>query len=136
MSDSDPSVVSADAPSIRRWYDQDPLLAEVLELLRAYPMDVRSQAEFFLKRIEEQVGPEALERFYALSKPSQTGNRWYDKDPVVSCAIELLRVVPPAIQRQAAERFLAAMQKQGLKPELLKPDFAQKDLPAGGPPLR
>lgn len=104
----------------RRWYDQDPLLAEVLDLLRAYPTDFKAQAEVFLSKIEEQIGKETLEQFYALSKPPKTGDRWYDHDPVVFRAVELLRVVPPAVQRQAAERFLEAMKKQGLTPELLK----------------
>jgi hypothetical protein len=71
----------SESQTSRRWYDQDPLLAEVLDLLRAYPAD---------------------------------------QDPVVFRAVELLRVVPPAVQRQAAERFLEAMKKQGLTPELLK----------------
>jgi hypothetical protein len=106
--------------SSRRWYDQDPLLAEVLELLRSYPTDVRSQAEIFLKKIEEQIGLDTLERFYELSKPNRTGERWYDEDPVVSRAVELLRVVPPPVQRQAAHKFLESMRKQGLNPELLK----------------
>jgi hypothetical protein len=106
--------------SSRRWYDQDPLLAEVLDLLRSYPADVRSQAEIFLQKIEAQIGPETLEHFYELSKPHRTGERWYDEDPVVSRAIELLRVVPPLVQRQAAHKFLESMQKQGIKPELLK----------------
>lgn len=104
----------------RRWYDQDPLLAEVLELLRSYPADLKAQAEGFLAKIEEQIGKEALDKFYELSKPPKTGGRWYDNDPVVFKAIELLRVVPPAVQRQAAERFLESMKKQGLTPELLK----------------
>jgi len=108
----------------RRWYDQDPLLIEVLELLRAYPLDVREQAQAFLSKIEEQIGQEALEKFYALSKTHKTGNRWYDADPTVSKAIELLRVVPPDVQRQAATRFLDAMKKHGLSPELLKTDPA------------
>lgn len=108
----------------RRWYDQDPLLMEVLELLRAYPNDVRAQAEIFLSKIEEQIGQETLEKFYELSKPSKTGNRWYDHDPVVSRAVELLRVVPPAIQRQAANRFLESMKKQGISPDLIKTDPA------------
>jgi hypothetical protein len=108
----------------RRWYDQDPLLMEVLELLRAYPADVRAQAEVFLQKIEEQIGADTLEKFYELSRPQKTGNRWYDADPVVSRAVELLRVVPPAIQRQAAHRFLESMKKQGLSPELIKPDPA------------
>lgn len=106
----------------RRWYDQDPLLMEVLELLRAYPNDVRAQAEVFLSKIEEQIGKDTLEKFYEMSKPSQTGNRWYDHDPVVSRAVELLRVVPPAIQRQAANRFLESMKKQGISPDLIKTD--------------
>jgi hypothetical protein len=104
----------------RRWYDQDPLLAEVLELLRAYPADFKAQAEIFLGKIEEQIGKETLDQFYALSKPVKTGDRWYDNDPIVFRAVELLRVVPPAVQRQAAERFLESMKKQGLTPELLK----------------
>lgn len=108
----------------KRWYDQEPLLMEVLDLLRSYPNDVREQASIFLGKIEEQIGKEALEKFYELSKPKTTGNRWYDQDPTVSKAIELLRVVPPSVQRQAANRFLAAMKKQGLSPGLLKTDTA------------
>jgi len=112
----------ANAP--RRWYDQDPLLKEVLELLRAYPTDVREQAQTFLSKIEEQIGKDTLEKFYELSKAHKTGNRWYDADPTVSKAIELLRVVPPEVQRQAAMRFLESMKKHGLSPELLKSDHA------------
>jgi hypothetical protein len=115
-----PNPTPESRQSSRRWYDQDPLLTEVLELLRAYPADVHSQAEIFLKKIEEQIGTETLERFYELSKPQKTGGRWYDNDPIVARAIELLRVVPPAVQRQAATKFLESMQKQGLKPELLR----------------
>ncbi|MCE3233835.1 MAG: hypothetical protein K0Q50_15 [Vampirovibrio sp.] len=108
----------------RRWYDQDPLLAEVLELLRSYPNDVREQAQNFLAKIEEQIGKETLEKFFEMAQPEKTGNRWYDQDPVVSKAIELLRVVPPAVQRQAATRFLESMKKQGISPDLLKTDSA------------
>lgn len=104
----------------RRWYDHDPLLAEVLELLRSYESDLREQAQIFLTKIEEQIGKETLDKFYEMAKPMKTGNRWYDHDPVVSKAVELLRVVPPAVQRQAAMRFMESMKKQGLTPELLK----------------
>lgn len=104
----------------RRWYDQDPLLADVLELLRSYETDVRAQAEIFLKKIEEQIGKDTLDKFYELSKPAKTGNRWYDHDPVVSRAVELLRVVPPPVQRQAALKFMEAMKRQGISPDLLK----------------
>jgi hypothetical protein len=108
--------------SPRRWYDQDPLLGEVLELLRSYPNDVREQAQTFLVKIEEQIGKETLDQFYKVARSDKSGNRWYDHDPVVSKAVELLRVVPPAIQRQAAQRFLESMKKQGLSPEMLKSD--------------
>jgi len=116
MSDMSQSI----AGQHRRWYDQDPILLEVLDLLRSYESDVRTQAEVFLKKIEEQIGHDALEKFYELSKPAKTGNRWYDHDPVISRAVELLRVVPPAAQRQAAQRFMESMKKQGISPELLK----------------
>lgn len=118
------SETSPPSGTPRRWYDQDPLLAEVLELLRSYPSDVREQAQTFLAKIEEQIGKETLDKFYELAKPEKSGNRWYDHDPVVSKAVELLRVVPPAIQRQAAHRFLESMKKQGISPQLLKTDTA------------
>ena len=37
----------------RRWYEHDPLLLEVVELLKNYQDELRSQAEIFLKKIEE-----------------------------------------------------------------------------------
>lgn len=118
------SETAKSAGSPRRWYDQDPLLVEVLDLLRDYPTDVREQAQVFIGKIEEQIGKETLAKFYEMTRPEKTGNRWYDQDPVVSKAVELLRVVPPAIQRQAAHRFLESMKKQGISPELLKTDSA------------
>jgi hypothetical protein len=39
------------------------------------------------------------------------GNRWYDKDPVMLKAIELLRVAPPATQRKAALKLLLALEE-------------------------
>ena len=105
--------------TFRRWYDHDPLLIEVLDLLRSFPSDVRAQAEVFIAKIEEQVGPDAIEQLYEQSRPKVQGNRWYDKDPVISKAVELLRVVPPEAQRQAALKFLESMKKQGLTPDLL-----------------
>jgi hypothetical protein len=101
----------------RRWYDHDPVLIEVLDLLRSFKVDVREQAQAFLDKIESAVGKEALEQFYAASQAvPRKGNRWYDEDPVVSRAVELLRVVPPDAQRQAAMKFLEAMKKQGVRP--------------------
>ena len=85
-------------PQYKRWYDHDPVLMEVVELLRNYQDELRAQAEIFLQKIEEKVSKETIDKFYDMVKPIN-GNRWYDKDPVISKTVELLRVVPPEIQR-------------------------------------
>jgi cell division protein FtsI/penicillin-binding protein 2 len=69
MSESNDANKPSGTP--RRWYEQDPLLVEVLELLRAYPADVREQAQIFLSKIEEQIGKDTLEKFYELSVPKK-----------------------------------------------------------------
>ena len=43
------------SPTYKRWYDHDPLLLEVIELLRNYQTELRAQAEIFLQKIEEKV---------------------------------------------------------------------------------
>jgi len=106
----------------KRWYDYDPVLIEVLDLLRSFQSDVKTQAEAFLQKIEAQVGAETLEEFYRLSQPPKFGNRWYDKDPSISRAVELLRVVPPEAQRAAALKFLEAMKKQGISQSVVQSD--------------
>ena len=110
----------AQSATYRRWYDHDPMLVEVLDLLKSFESDVRDQAEVFLARIEEQIGKDKMEKLYAAAKPAGFGNRWYDQDPTVSRAVELLRIVPPEAQRQAAQKFLESMKMRGISPELLK----------------
>ncbi len=97
----------------RRWYEHDPLLLEVVELLKNYQDELRSQAEIFLKKIEEKVSVDAIDKFYEMVKPVN-GNRWYDKDPVISKTIELLRVVPPDVQKSCAEHFIKALKDIGV----------------------
>ena len=99
----------------RRCYDYDPLLLQVVELLREYPDELKSQAEIFLKKVEERVSKDAIDRFYSIVKPMIKGNRWYDHDPVLSLTIELLRVVPRDIQRQAANNFIQILQTHGVE---------------------
>ncbi len=101
----------------KRWYDYDPLLLQVVELLREYPDELKSQAEIFLKKVEDRVSKEAIDRFYSIVKPMIKGNRWYDHDPVLSLTIELLRVVPRDIQRQAANNFISILQTHGVSVE-------------------
>ena len=102
----------------KRWYDYDPLLLQVVELLREYPDELKSQAEIFLKKVEERVSKDAIDRFYSVVKPMIKGNRWYDKDPVLSLTIELLRVVPRDIQRQAANNFINILKSHGVSVEI------------------
>jgi hypothetical protein len=102
--------------SQRRWYEQDALLSEVLTLLREYPEEFKAQATEFLGKLEAEVGAETIEAFYeqALQQAGvgkSQGKRWYDADPVLFKAIELLRVLPPVVQRHAAERFLGMLKQ-------------------------
>jgi len=101
------------SPIYKRWYDHDPLLLEVVELLRNYQDELKAQAEIFLQKIEEKVSKDAIEKFYELVKPVN-GNRWYDHDPIISRTVELLRVVPPDIQKTCAERFINALKEIGV----------------------
>ena len=101
-------------PIYKRWYDHDPLLLEVVELLRNYQDELKVQAEIFLQKIEEKVSREAIEKFYELVRPMK-GSRWYDHDPIISRTVELLRVVPPDIQKACAERFIHALNEMGVE---------------------
>lgn len=97
----------------KRWYDHDPLLLEVIELLKNYEQELKAQAEIFLNKIEEKVSKEAIDKFYELVKPVN-GNRWYDNDPVISRTVELLRVVPPDVQKACAEHFIQSLNDSGI----------------------
>ena len=103
----------------KRWYDHDPLLLEVIDMLRFFKEELKLQAEVFLGKIESQVDPELIDKFYKTVKPYEGGNRWYDKDVLLSKTIELLRVVPPEAQRKAAAGFLDAMEEMGITAEVL-----------------
>lgn len=100
----------------KRWYDHDPLLLEVIELLKNYEQELKAQAEIFLNKIEEKVSKEAIDKFYELVKPLN-GNRWYDNDPIISRTVELLRVVPPDVQKACAEHFIQSLNDSGIEYE-------------------
>jgi GNAT superfamily N-acetyltransferase len=44
----------------KRWYDLDPVLSEVINLLQNYQNELRAQAEIFLAEIEKKVAGYAL----------------------------------------------------------------------------
>lgn len=101
----------------KRWYDHDPVLLQVINLLQKYQNELKSQAEFFLAKIEEKVSKETIEKFYQMVRPKNP-SRWYDKDPVISRTVELLRVVPPSVQKEAAENFLRTLDEMGIRADV------------------
>lgn len=97
----------------RRWYDKDPILKEALELLQLSCEDTKTSAAEFIMQLQEQVAGEVIEHVYdIMSEYEGKGNRWYDKDPVVMKAIELLREAPKKTQRKAALKLLLALEEQ------------------------
>lgn len=105
----------------RRWYDKDPILKEALELLQLSCDDTKSSAAQFILQLQEQVAGEVIEHVYdIMNQYSGKGNRWYDKDPVIMKAIELLRVAPKKTQRKAALKLLMALEDQNFENMELK----------------
>lgn len=100
----------------RRWYDKDPILREALELLKLSAGDTQNSAAEFILQLQEQVAGEVIEHVYEImTEYAGKGNRWYDKDPVVMKAIELLRVAPKKTQRKAALKLLLALENQSFE---------------------
>jgi len=97
----------------QRWYDKDPILKEALELLRLSSPNEKEQAKDFILQLQEQVAGEVIERIYEIITQYQgKGNRWYDNDPVMIKAIELLRNADPKTQRKAALKLLLALEEK------------------------
>ncbi len=101
--------------SKRRWYDSDPILKEALELLRLQTDDKKTAAADFIISLQEQVAQDVIERIYEITQEfAGKGNRWYDADPVMLKAVELLRAAPPQTQRVAALKLLLAMESNNM----------------------
>ena len=97
----------------RRWYDKDPVLKEALELLRLQPDETKTQAADYILTLQEQVAADVIEHLYeTIEKYQGKGNRWYDNDPVMMKAIEMLRLAPPKMQRIAALKLLLALEQK------------------------
>lgn len=99
----------------KRWYDHDPLLLKVINILKDYQSELKEQAELFLSSIEQKVSKEAIEKFCQMARPLNGGVRWYDKDPTISKTVELLRVVPPNVQKQVAQSFIETLKNNGIE---------------------
>lgn len=100
----------------RRWYDKDPILKEALELLQLSCDDTKSAAAQFILQLQEQVAGEVIEHVYEIMNQYEgKGNRWYDQDPIVMKAIELLRVAPKKTQQKAALKLLLALEEKSFE---------------------
>lgn len=103
----------------RRWYDQDPMLKEAMELLEISPEGDKDEAADYILQLQEQVASDVIERLYeTISKYQDKGGRWYDSDPVMMKAIEMLRVAPPNVQKKAAKKLLNVLSREDAPLEL------------------
>ena len=94
----------------RRWYDQDSTLSEAMELLYLSPDQTKDKAADFMLKLQEVVASDIIEKVYqTVKKYEGKGSRWYDSDPVMIKAIELLRIAPLHIQKAAAKKLLKAL---------------------------
>lgn len=101
----------------KRWYDKDPILKEALELLRLSSDEEKDQAKDFILQLQEQVAGEVIERIYEIITQFQgKGSRWYDNDPIMIKAVELLRHADPKTQRKAALKLLLALEEKSFDP--------------------
>ncbi len=99
----------------KRWYDHDPLLLDVINMLKDYKDELHEQAELFLKSIEKKVSKDVIEKFYQTVKPINGGKRWYDNDEVISKTVELLRIVPMDVQKRTAQNFIDTLKANGIE---------------------
>ena len=100
----------------KRWFDKDPILKEALELLRLSSDQQKEQAKDFMLKLQEEVAQDVIERIYDIvTKYQGKGNRWYDNDPVMIKAVEMLRQADPKTQRIAALKLLLALEKGSIE---------------------
>ena len=105
-------VMSEQINQGKRWYDKDPILKEALELLRLSTDEQKENAKDFMLKLQEDVAQDLIERIYEIVTQYQgKGNRWYDNDPVMIRAVEMLRQADPKTQRVAALKLLLALER-------------------------
>ena len=49
-----------------RWYDNDPILKEALELLQLQPDETKCEAANFMLKLQEEVAADVIERVYEI----------------------------------------------------------------------
>ena len=98
----------------KRWYDKDPVLKEALDLLKLSSDTKKDEAKDYMMELQEKVAADVIERIYEIVTQYQgKGNRWYDNDPVMIKAVEMLRHADPKTQKAAALKLLLALKNNG-----------------------
>ena len=98
----------------KRWYDKDPVLKEALDLLKLSSDEQKQEAKDYMLQLQEKVAADVIERVYEIVTQYQgRGNRWYDNDPVMIKAVEMLRHADAKTQKVAALKLLLALKNNG-----------------------
>jgi hypothetical protein len=114
---------------VRRWYDTDPVLLEVLNFMELAPKQAERYAQNLIAGVEKNAPAKALQDVYAsFENPNRPKNRWYDENPTLFKAIELLKMMPPETQRLAAMQFIEATKSDPITYAILKESFAVSEL--------
>jgi hypothetical protein len=114
---------------VRRWYDTDPVLLEVLNFMELAPKQAERYAQNLMAGVEKNAPAKALQDVYAsFENPNRPKNRWYDENPTLFKAIELLKMMPPETQRLAAMQFIEATKSDPITYAILKESFAVSEL--------
>ena len=114
---------------VRRWYDTDPVLLEVLNFMELAPKQAEAYAKNLIAGVEKHAPAKALKEVYqSFEDPNRPQNRWYDESPTLAKAIELLKIMPPETQRLAAMQFIEATQSDPVTYAILKESFAISEL--------
>jgi|GEM_PF-2470965 len=120
---------SENSKKVRRWYDTDPVLLEVLNFMELAPKAAEAYAEKLVSGVEKNAPKEALDNLLStLSDPDRPKNRWYDAHPTLSKAIEILKLMPHDAQRVAAMQFIESTRSDHATYAILKETFAVADM--------
>jgi hypothetical protein len=129
LSNNSESVQPETTKNVRRWYDTDPVLLEVINFMELAPIQAERYAQRLISGVERHVSKDMLKQVYDnIKADSAQSNRWYDDNRTLSLAIELLRIMPRDAQRLAALQFIEATQEDETTYSILKASFAQADL--------
>ena len=87
----------------KRWYDENPELADHLDTLKEANNTERQSIFSGLRKLLETHAPDKVEK--AKENPVEESRRWYDKDPEMSIVINSMQMVDPGIMGMVVGRL-------------------------------